>query len=64
MKPDAKVFWHITLKDTARRQATGDWCLHLDADEFIPEWEFEAIRRHIEHATESLIPVQFLNSGD
>jgi glycosyltransferase involved in cell wall biosynthesis len=53
--------WCIGFKDAARRQCTGDWCIHLDCDEFIPEWEFNAIRRHLETATETLIPVRFVN---
>src|SRR5262249_48480194 len=28
--------WWIHFKDAARRQCTGDWCLHLDSDEFLP----------------------------
>lgn len=51
----------VALKDAPRRQCKGKWCLHLDVDEFIPEWEFEEIRRHIASATEDLIPVHFLN---
>lgn len=31
--------WWGTLSDRARVHCTGDWCLKLDADEFIPEWE-------------------------
>ncbi|MCS6864966.1 MAG: glycosyltransferase family 2 protein [Gemmataceae bacterium] len=31
-------------KDEARRHCTGDWCILLDADEFIPEWSFEKLR--------------------
>lgn len=31
-------------KDEARRHCTGDWCIMLDADEFIPEWSFEELR--------------------
>jgi len=60
MKAD-KVFWHITLKDAARREAKGQWCLHLDADEFIPEWEFAPIRDYLVRATETMIPVHFVN---
>ncbi|MGH8208723.1 MAG: hypothetical protein ACREU6_03875, partial [Steroidobacteraceae bacterium] len=53
--------WCIGFKDAARRACTGDWCIHLDSDEFIPEWEFEAIRRHLEHTSDTLVPVRFVN---
>jgi hypothetical protein len=53
--------WWIHFKDAARRAAMGDWCIHLDADEFIPEWEFDEIRRHLASASEMMIPVQFTN---
>lgn len=33
------------FKDEARRRCTGDWCVLLDADEFIPEWSFDPLRR-------------------
>jgi len=53
--------WYIEAKETARRQCQGEWCLHLDADEFVPEWEFDDLRRYIAGATESLVPLKFLN---
>jgi glycosyltransferase involved in cell wall biosynthesis len=53
--------WCIGFKDAARRHCKGDWCIHLDCDEFIPEWEFDAIRKHLETASEDLVPVRFLN---
>jgi hypothetical protein len=53
--------WWIHFKDEARRRCTGDWCIHLDCDEFIPDWEFAEIRAHLERATELTIPVQFRN---
>ena len=39
--------WLRRAKDSARQRCTGDWCLLLDCDEFIPEWEFERIRTFI-----------------
>jgi len=53
--------WWIHFKDAARRQCTGDWCVHLDSDEFIPEWEFDTIRRHLSTTDEVMIPVRFMN---
>lgn len=62
-KPEGglKVFWHIPLKDAPRRECKGEWCLHLDADEFIPEWDFQAIRDYIQTANEVMIPVKLIN---
>jgi hypothetical protein len=53
--------WWIHFKDEARRRCTGDWCIHLDCDEFIPDWDFEEIRRYLQTATETLIPTKFYN---
>jgi hypothetical protein len=53
--------WWIHFKDEARRAATGDWCIHLDADEFIPEWEFDTIRDHLATTSDQMIPVRFIN---
>ena len=32
--------WHSKFKNDARKLCSGDWCLLLDSDEFVPEWEF------------------------
>lgn len=53
--------WCIGFKEEARRHCSGDWCIHLDCDEFIPEWEFDAIRRKLSDATELMLPVKFIN---
>jgi hypothetical protein len=34
-------------KNKARERCTGDWCILLDCDEFIAEWEFDRIRREL-----------------
>jgi glycosyltransferase involved in cell wall biosynthesis len=60
-KPENGEDWWIHFKDAARRQCTGDWCLHLDSDEFIPEWEFERLRDELQTTEENLLPVQFVN---
>jgi glycosyltransferase involved in cell wall biosynthesis len=39
--------WLRKAKDHARRNCSGDWCILLDCDEFIPEWQFDEIRRHL-----------------
>lgn len=53
--------WYIALKEAARQRASGDWCLALDSDEFIPDWDFERIRRYLTSATETMIPVRFVH---
>src|SRR5215203_871236 len=51
--------WHIKFKNRARQQCTGDWCILLDCDEFIPEWEVERLRGRIETSTTNMLPVRF-----
>jgi hypothetical protein len=53
--------WSIGFDEAARRACTGDWCIHLDSDEFIPEWEFESIRSYLAQTSDTLIPVRFVN---
>jgi hypothetical protein len=53
--------WCIGFKDFARRHATGDWCIHLDSDEFIPEWEFSTIRETLQKSSSTMHSVNFLN---
>lgn len=59
-KPDGEHWW-IHFKDEARRRCSGDWCIHLDSDEFIPEWEFDSIRAYLTTTSDRLIPVRFVN---
>jgi hypothetical protein len=37
----------------------GDWCILLDCDEFIPEWEFERLRQFLASTDKDLVPVRF-----
>jgi hypothetical protein len=53
--------WWIHFKDESRRHCTGDWCIHLDCDEFVPDWQFDEIRRYLATAGENLIPTRFTN---
>lgn len=49
------------FKDDARLRCTGDWCVMLDADEFIPEWEFGPLRKTLEATDRSLLGMSLLN---
>jgi glycosyltransferase involved in cell wall biosynthesis len=53
--------WHRQFKNSARQQCTGDWCVLLDCDEFIPEWEFERLRTFLESTSATLVPVSFVH---
>ncbi len=53
--------WFARCKDDARRRCTGDWCILLDADEFIPEWEFERIRKQLEFTDKHIFRLKWIN---
>ncbi len=57
---DPKIFW-IQFKNEARKRCTGDWCILLDCDEFIPEWEFEKIRSYLAKTNKNILPLSFIN---
>jgi glycosyltransferase involved in cell wall biosynthesis len=40
---------------------TGDWCIKLDADEFIPEWEWGKLRSLLEETNDLIIPIHLRN---
>jgi glycosyltransferase involved in cell wall biosynthesis len=53
--------WHRDLKNRARELCTGDWCVLLDCDVFIPEWEFERLRTFLGSTDRVLAPVRFVH---
>ena len=53
--------WHRKFKNFARQQCTGSWCILLDCDEFIPEWEFDSIRLFLSKTKKDIIPLRYLN---
>jgi len=57
---DPQKFW-IQFKNEARKRCTGDWCILLDCDEFIPEWEFEKIRSYLSSTDKIILPVKYIN---
>jgi glycosyltransferase involved in cell wall biosynthesis len=60
-EPSDTYAWYLQPKNNARRQCRGEWCLYLDADEFIPEWEFGAVRKFLEHCCEPLVPSRIVD---
>ena len=53
--------WYCQFKNDARKRCTGDWCVYLDCDEFIPEWQFDALKSRLEHSTDDLLAIDVLN---
>jgi hypothetical protein len=53
--------WHMKFKNEARKSCTGDWCLLLDSDEFIPEWEFPCIRDFINSTDRIIASLSYIN---
>jgi glycosyltransferase involved in cell wall biosynthesis len=53
--------WTRKFKNEAIRRCTGDWCIGLDADEFIPEWDFDRLRHYLETTDETLVPLNFVH---
>ncbi len=53
--------WYRQFKNEARKRCTGDWCVYLDCDEFIPEWQFEPLRQRLAETSEDLIPIDVIN---
>ncbi len=59
-KPDG-FEWITRFKNRARDRVQGDWCINIDCDEFIPEWEFEPLRRHLESTEFDVCPLRQVN---
>ena len=53
--------WFLKFKNDARQACTGDWCLLLDCDEFIPEWEFDRLRAYLENTRDQIVPIHLVN---
>jgi glycosyltransferase involved in cell wall biosynthesis len=51
--------WHRDFKNDARQRCTGDWCILLDCDELIPEWEFERLRTSLASTDKPLAQLRF-----
>lgn len=55
------IGWYVGFKEQARKRCTGDWCILLDCDEFIPEWEFEGLREKLSRTKEMMLFANFIN---
>lgn len=53
--------WYRRFKDQARKLCTGEWCILLDADEFIPEWEFPRIRQLLSETDKDILPLKYIH---
>jgi glycosyltransferase involved in cell wall biosynthesis len=60
-KPGNSIDWYVAIKDRARRECRGQWCLLVDADEFIPEWEFDRILNFIKSFEGDIAPFRILD---
>src|SRR5581483_9896449 len=52
---------YMQLKDRVRKACTGDWCISLDCDELIPEWEFDRVRAFLPTATKPIVALKFIH---
>ena len=53
--------WSIKYRNRARLNCTGDWCIMLDDDEFIPEWDFERLRDQLASSHQPILQMNYLN---
>jgi len=53
--------WFAGFKNIARQRCTGDWCILLDPDEFIPEWEFARLRKVISESCQPIIRLEWIH---
>lgn len=53
--------WYVAFKEEARRRCTGDWCVLLDCDEFLPEWEWDPLRDYLSATDRTVVPMRYVN---
>jgi glycosyltransferase involved in cell wall biosynthesis len=53
--------WWRTFGDDARKLCTGDWCIKVDVDEFVPEWEWDRLHKLIATTDKKILPMRFMN---
>ncbi len=59
--PPSDFGWISSFKNVARDLAGGDWCINIDCDEFIPEWEFESLRGFLSTTSLDVVPLKQIN---
>lgn len=57
---DARESFLELLAET-RSRCSGDWCIKLDIDEFIPEWEWDRLRAYLAVTDADIVPVRMVN---
>jgi glycosyltransferase involved in cell wall biosynthesis len=55
------ISWYVRGKDAARAACTGDWCVLLDCDELMPDWELRRLRETIEKTEQDILGVRPLH---
>jgi hypothetical protein len=53
--------WFAQFKEETRKRCTGDWCILLDPDEFVPEWEFDNLRRLLEDTNKHIVKLNWIH---
>ncbi|MGE3539941.1 MAG: glycosyltransferase family 2 protein [Candidatus Tectimicrobiota bacterium] len=53
--------WRLKYVTQTRELCTGDWCVMIDADEFIPEWEFQRLREFCETTDKHIAKFRFIH---
>lgn len=55
------IGWYVSFKEEARKRCTGDWCILLDCDEFIPEWDLVTLKEHLSQSRELMLSASIIN---
>lgn len=53
--------WFLRFKNASRQRCTGDWCIYLDCDEFIPDFEFDALKSFLGSTDEVFVSLDLIN---
>lgn len=53
--------WTASAKNQARRACTGDWCILLDCDEFLTEWEMDRLRQTLQTTSSHILEMRWLH---
>jgi glycosyltransferase involved in cell wall biosynthesis len=53
--------WFLKFKNASRQFCTGDWCIYLDCDEFIPDFEFDSLLSFLHSTDQIIVPLDLIN---